>query len=150
MQYYNDYNDRYRNGPDNYQHYSGDGGSGFFERIKSFCEKLFGNPGKTLQWIAIVDFIVWFVAGVVWAFVSPYDRYGNFEFWKAVGCVIGGFAVGYITAVPIYAFGSFVNDTAENKATLLRIEKNIKQTNSYIDNINKHIAEEKKQQTSEE
>ena len=67
-----------------------------------------------------------------------------------MGCVIGGFVVGYITAVSIYAFGSFVNDTAENKATLLRIEKNIKQTNSYIDNINKHTAEEKKQQNSEE
>ena len=106
MQYYNDYNDRYKNDP--YLHYGGGGGS------------------------------------------APYDRYGNFEFWKAVGCVIGGFAVGYITAVPTYAFSSFVNDTAENKATLLRIEKHLKQTNSYIDNINKHIAEEKKQQNSEE
>lgn len=52
MQYYNDYNDRYKNGPDNYQHYSGDGGSGFFEGIKSFCKKLFGNPGKTLHTIS--------------------------------------------------------------------------------------------------
>ena len=48
------------------------------------------------------------------------------------------------------AFGSFVNDTAENKATLLRIEKHLKQTNSCIDNINKHIDEEKKQKENEE
>ena len=149
-QYYNDHNDRYRNDPDNYLHYGGGGGSGFFEGIKSFCEKLFGNPGKTLQWFAIVDFIGLLVTGVVCAFVLPYDRHGDFEFWKAVGYVIGGFAGGYITAVPTYAFGSFVNDTAENKATLLRIEKHLKQTNSCIDNINKHIAEEKKQQNSEE
>lgn len=141
---------RYKNGLDNYQHYSGGGGAGFFEGIKSFCEKLFGNPGKTLQWFAIVDFIVLFVAGVVCAFVLPYDRYGDFEFWKAVGYVTGGFAGGYITAVPTYAFGSFVNNTAENKATLFRIEKHLKQTNSYIDNINKHIDEEKKQQNSAE
>lgn len=40
MQYYNDYNDRYKNGPDNYQHYSGDGGSGFFEGIKSFAKTI--------------------------------------------------------------------------------------------------------------
>ena len=100
MQYYNDYNDRYKNGPDNYQHYSGDGGSGFFEGIKSFCKKLFGNPGKTLQRFAIADFIGLSVAGVVCAFVFPYDRYGDFEFWEAVGYVIGGFAGGYITAVP--------------------------------------------------
>lgn len=150
MQYYNDYNDRYKNGPDNYQHYSGDGGSGFFEEIKSFCKKLFGNPGKTLQRFAIADFIGLSVAGVVCAFVFPYDRYGDFEFWEAVGYVIGGFAGGYITAVPTYAFGSFVNDTAENKATLLRIEKHLKQTNSCIDNINKHIDEEKKQKENEE
>lgn len=90
------------------------------------------------------------VAGVVCAFVFPYDRYGDFEFWEAVGYVIGGFAGGYITAVPTYAFGSFVNDTAENKATLLRIEKHLKQTNSCIDNINKHIDEEKKQKENEE
>ena len=38
MQYYNDYNDRYKNDP--YLHYGGGGGSGFFEGIKSFCEKL--------------------------------------------------------------------------------------------------------------
>ena len=48
MQYYNDHNDRYRNDPDNYLHYGSGGGSGFFEGLKSFCEKLFGNPGKTL------------------------------------------------------------------------------------------------------
>ena len=150
MQYYNDYNDRYKNGPDNYQHDSGGGGSWFFEDIKSFFEKFFGKPGKTLQWFAIVDFIGLFVAGVICAFVLPYDKHGDLEFWKAVGYVIGGFAGGYITAVPAYAFGSFVNDTAENKVTLLRIEKHLKQTNSYIDNINKHIEEEKKQQNSEE
>ena len=46
MQYYNDYNDRYKNGPDNYQHYSGDGGSGFFEGIKSFCKNYLVTPEK--------------------------------------------------------------------------------------------------------
>lgn len=116
----------------------------------SLLQKLFGNPGKTLQRFAIADFIGLSVAGVVCAFVFPYDRYGDFEFWEAVGYVIGGFAGGYITAVPTYAFGSFVNDTAENKATLLRIEKHLKQTNSCIDNINKHIDEEKKQKENEE
>lgn len=114
------------------------------------CAKLFEPPGKTLQWFAIVDFIGLFAAGIVCAFVLPYDRYGDFEFWKAVGYVIGGFAGGYITAVPIYAFGSFVNDTAENKATLLRIEKHLKQMNSCIDNINRHIDEEKKKKENEE
>lgn len=145
MQYYNDYNDRYKNGPDNYQHYSGGGGSGFFEGIKSFCEKLFETPGKALQWIAVADYIVLFVAGIVCAFVL-----NNGYFGKAVGYVIGGFVGAYITAVPIYAFGSFVNDTAENKATLLRIEKHLKQTNSCIDNINRRIDEENAQKENEE
>lgn len=112
--------------------------SNFFHKILSIAKKVFdlSNPGKRLKWFAKVDFVCATIAGIICAFVLPYDRRGNFQFWTAAAYFIGGFLGGYITAVPIYAFGSMVEDTAEKKAILCRIEEQMKQVNQHSTDAN--------------
>ncbi len=148
MQYYNDYNDMYRKGPENYQRHSSGEGYGFFESIRSFFEMLFSNPGKSLQVLAIVDCVGLILAGMACAVYLARDSRGDFAFWQAVGFVLGGIIGGYLTSIPLYAFGRFVEDTADNKATLYRIEKQMQQMNKQIETANKRIEEEKKREIS--
>lgn len=100
--------------------------------------KLFSlsNPGKRLKWFAKVDFVCAIIVGIICAVVLPYDKWGNFQFWKVLGYLVGGFVAGYIAAVPVYAFGPFVEDTAENKETLHRIEEQLKQNNQHNEETN--------------
>ncbi len=107
-----------------------------------FFEKFLQNPGKKIQWFAIVDFIVSIAAGIVCAVVLSRDRRGDFDFWKAIQYLITGIAGGYVTAVIVYALGSFVADTAENKEALARVEAQLKQMNHRFEKASDLIEEQ--------
>lgn len=127
----------------------------FGKGIKSFCQRIFANPGKTLKWFATVDFFVAILVGIGGAVSIICDKWGWSRFWseyiwQAIGCCIAGYCGGYVTSIPIYAFGSFVEDTAESKAILNGIAQQLKQINCHIDNTSKCIENEKQTEGCEE
>ncbi len=115
----------------------------------SFFEKFLQNPGKKIQWFAIVDFIVSIAAGIVCAVVLSRDRRGDFDFWKAIQYLIAGIAGGYVTAVIVYALGSFIADTAENKEVLARVEAQLKQVNHRFEKASDLIEEQNARENDE-
>ena len=115
----------------------------------SFFEKFLQNPGKKIQWFAIVDFIVSIAAGIVCAAVLSRDRWGDFDFWKAIQYFIMGITGGYVTAVIVYALGSFIADTAENKAALARVEAQLKQVNHRFEKASDPAEEQKTPENDE-
>ena len=112
---------------------------------KSFFKGFFQNPGKKLQWFAIVDFISSIVAGIICAFVFAQDIWGNVIIWQALAYLMAGFCGGYITSVAVYAFGSFIVDTAESRETLARVEMQLEKMSLSLERTNELIQEQKKQ-----
>ena len=60
-----------------------------------------------------------------------------------------GIAGGYVTAVIVYALGSFIADTAENKATLARVEAQLKQMNHRFEKASDSVEEQKTPENDE-
>lgn len=118
-------------------------------RFLSFFEKIFQNPGKKIQRFAIVDFVASIIVGIICACSFSQGRWGGFSLEKAIEYLIAGLAGGYVTAIVIYAFGSFITDTSENKVALARIEMQLKQMNSYFENTNELVEEQKKREDDE-
>ena len=115
----------------------------------AFFEYLLQNPGRKIQLFAIVDFIVSIAAGIVCAAVLSRDRWGDFDFWKAIQYIIMGITGGYVTAVIVYALGSFIADTAENKAALARVEAQLKQVNHRFEKASDPAEEQKTPENDE-
>ncbi len=87
------------------------------------------NPGLKIQVIARIYFGFFLIAGIIVAalFIVPSPLWKDETLWLriviSVGCIVGGIILGLLSCLPFYAFGTIVADTAENKATLLRMEE---------------------------
>lgn len=97
---------------------------------------MFKNPGKKIKILAKIHFWLFVVLGIIAAIMcfasgsvlknAATDSLRNWKDWQFVvmglGCLVGGVVIGFLSSLPFYAFGSLVEDTAESKAALLRIE----------------------------
>ncbi len=92
------------------------------------------NPGLKIQVIAKIYFAFFVIAGIIAAalFIIPgsvthFEKLNQFPQWQHIviglGCLVGSIILGFLSCLPFYAFGTLVQDTAENKATLLRLEE---------------------------
>ncbi len=100
---------------------------------------MFKNPGKKIKVLAKINFWLFVLAGIITAviFIVPglalkneaTSQLHNWKDWQfivvGISCLIGGILMGFLSSLPFYAFGSLVEDTAENKAALHRIEEQL-------------------------
>lgn len=98
---------------------------------------MFKNPGKKIKILAKINFWLFVLAGIITAVLfvvsglalktEATNQLRNWKDWQfvvvGIGCLIGGIIIGFLSSLPFYAFGSLVEDTAENKAALHRIEE---------------------------
>ena len=99
------------------------------------------NPGLKIQVIARIYFGFFVLAGIIAAVIfavptlSLKDSPLVARIVICCGCVVGGIILGLLSCLPFYAFGTLVADTAENKATLLRIEELEQNINFLVEDI---------------
>lgn len=115
------------------------------EQIEKVNSKLFDNIGRKIKMIAKVLFWLGAAASVIggivccfvivdWDYIWVEDVLLGILGFVGVSCI--GTLTSWLSATGVYAFGSFVADTAENKATLRRIEKQMKQVNQHSTDAN--------------
>lgn len=72
-------------------------------------EKLFGNPGGKLKLLAKI----WFCLAVIGGTIGGVVLVAEFGDDEAIGFILllGSWLVGWLTSLPLYAFGQFVENT---------------------------------------
>ena len=90
---------------------------------ETLFEKLFGNPGKVLRVLALIDFWVCTIAGIIGAIVVLCQQYLAHQGLLFFSCLIGGFITGYLSSIALYALGCSAEDAQENRFKLYQIER---------------------------